>query len=170
MTPLEQNLVNALIQKYKSQGVSVQAILDNPHFVALPLQSKLEAINLYAKELSTNPRFPVKRIGGAVLAGAGTTASLLALTRQFAGVGHLPPVGYATAGAIGGVLAGINAGMAASKEYGKFKDIAQEVDAGNSLQALVERSLHSMPSTPRPQNPILGKLHEINMQIHTLME
>lgn len=158
----ETQVVAALLQFYKSQGVDLHYVLDDPVFASLSLQGKVAAIKAHAKEIvdGTSPGYsPLDRkmlISRAMrmgvqggLAGATAGAALSAATRGFK---YAPVV----IGGLTGLGAGIASGFLERKqEINAKKSIRNQLQAvasnptdANALGALSIRGIHTRQSGP----------------------
>lgn len=143
----ETQVVAALLQFYKRQGMDLHYVLDDPVFASLSLQGKVDAIKAHAREIvdGTSPGYsPLDRKmlvsralrmglqGG--LAGATAGAALSAATRGFK---YSPIV-------IGG-LTGLGAGLTSG-----FLERKNEVDAKKSIR----NQLQAVASNPTDANAL----------------
>lgn len=115
---MEEKLIKQLLKNYQQQGIDLYALVDDPLFVRLPLETKVKVIKKYADELAagttrsftkTDIRNIIKDVSLASLAGAGIgSLSAIAAARHYTGGlmdgGKLPWKSIGIAGLISGGL------------------------------------------------------------------
>ena len=148
MTPLEEQLVDTLIKQYKSKGVNVQGILDNPEFLSMPLKSKLAALEHYAKDLSVATYPDPKTAIQAGITAAGWTGATLLVTRVInRHIMNRPELGNAfgkpvlAAAAIGGTIGLLTKVKMDFDKYKADQAVASTLGEGNYMEALVGASM-----------------------------
>lgn len=158
MTPIEGQVVQGLINQYKSKGVNVQQILDNPLFHNLPLDAKVKAINTYAEEFSKTPSVSYSQVARNAVS-VGAAAGAMAAMSKFMVGGRASPRTLGIVSGIGALVGAGNSLLSQGSQIRKDRVTSKYINTGNTLDALVQRSLHSIP---RPTSNAL--LDTINTQ------
>lgn len=173
MNELERKLVDKILVSYMDKGINVQRLVDNPDFIALPLESKIGALNHYASVLTTPP---TKNYTPSIKAGlmAGTATGLSVLAARASTLSEGAPLISAMGKpvlAAAGIAAGI--GLYSSlrnqmQEYNESKAIGEDIQKGDYLKAIVDngidrrnnqQALNSFISKP---NPIISWISDKN--------
>jgi hypothetical protein len=70
---MNQDIVNSIVEGYKTKGVDMHTLLADPLFLSLPLDKQVEAVQIYAPMIANGSRTPgrSKIMAKAVLSGAG---------------------------------------------------------------------------------------------------
>ena len=168
MSPLESKLMDNLLDVYKSKGINVQRILENPIFSGLSLEDKVKFLEANSKAFSQKPSTGFKQalpnIGFGALTGIGAVGVAAALSS-----GVAPSVSRAALGVgagWGALLGSIPSLMALSSGY--KRDLATSTDIANNriLKALAARSIESTPAVPGVDVPgALKKTEEAGYKV-----
>lgn len=165
---LEDRLLENLVSTYRSKGVNLQKVLDNPLFQQLPLDKKVAFIEQAGSPIIAKPKFSYKPplvgiVGGGIGGGMATV-----LHGAMSG-GWKPgtlAIGVAT-GAVGGAIAGglggiIRSIMDRSRDSSTLKTVPQ-----GGLTTLINRS----GSTPIGGSPFGGNryLEQLEGLVDTTM-
>ena len=163
MTPLEQKLVENMVRDYKSRGINVQRILDNPDFISLPLDSKVHALERYAADLHTasmpDPLNAIKGAAGTALLTGSTVLLSRILSKYLTGNDALgEPFGkpVLAAAAIGGAIGLVARVKRDLDQYNNDKAIAKELNSGNTIGVLSSNSILRQDTTSAINNKIKG--------------
>lgn len=154
----ESQVVAALLQFYKRQGIDLHYVLDDPVFDKLPLQAKVEAIKTHAAEIveGTHPGLGKAERGSILtraltlgakggMTGAALGASLGAVARG------AKPYMPATIGAVSGFTAGVANGLLEARQNiaakravrNQLQAVSQDPSDSNALGALSIRGIHN---------------------------
>ena len=153
----ESQVVAALLQFYKRQGMDLHYVLDDPVFDRLSLQAKVAAIKAHAQEIvdGTTPGFS-RLDRSALLMRAGRLGVQGALTGAVAGASlgavarGVRPYMPAAIGAVTGLAAGVansllerRQGVAAKQAVrNQLQAVATDPSDSNALGALSIRGIH----------------------------
>lgn len=133
----EAQIVAALLQFYKQQGVDMHYVLDDPVFSKLPLVTKIEAIKKHAAEIvaGTSPGLG-RAETGALLTRALRLGVQGALTGAAVGAGMSASTAFMTAkkgagfGAVTGLVAGLGSGaLGAYQQFADKRAIRDQLEA-----------------------------------------
>lgn len=170
----EDAIVLNLLDFYKSKGINLEQILDDPMFKQLSLDTKILAIKKYANAISENvkrglTKRDVSSIVGSMIydgiaAGATAYGTAAATSKLFAG-GRIHPAtvaGVGLAGAIAGaalpVIRTVNKIRERNKFYDQLKSTAENPTDRNAFHTIALRGYQQR--NPIQLNPKLEKLIE----------
>lgn len=157
----ESQVVAALLQFYKRQGIDLHYVLDDPVFDKLPLQAKIEAIKTHAAEIVEGTRPGIgKAERGSILTRAltlgakgGVTGAALGASLGAVARGAKPYM-PAAIGAVSGFAAGVANGLLEARQSVAAKRavrdqlhaVSQDPSDTNALGALSIRGIHARQS------------------------
>lgn len=162
MTDLESKLLDTLVKKYEEQGLGVHALLDNPDFIALSLDSKLKALDTYATRL--NKPFKPNYMG--VASKAAQSFALGGLSIGFArSMQHGAPFIAELQGPHAIAAASLSAGLSLAKniydqkkKYELTKRLNADISNNKYIDAIVDNGL----SRQMHQSAIVGSVMPTN--------
>lgn len=144
-------VITALLKHYKSQGIDLYHVLDDPLFSKLPLETKIEAVKANAAHIvegsKTSPGFnrPSLWANTAYAAGTGAlTGAVLAAHSGFANGTGITPRRLLQGARIGGIAGGIT---------GAFTSGMSVLADRRNRQAILE-SLSAVADSPTTENAI----------------
>lgn len=128
----------SLIDYYKGRGIDLHFLLDNPIFMALSLDSRVNLLKKYAREISDGTpdrsmsRRDVKRVLSDAVqhAGIGAAAGYFGAkgATKFFTHGRPDPASVAVIAAASGVFGGIGSLLGSLSEVNKRREIAQSLE------------------------------------------
>lgn len=173
----ENQIVLSLLNFYKSEGLDLHFILDDPIFNSLSLQTKIDMIKKYAGDIQRGmtPGFtPAERrsilreaLGQGVMGAITGIGATSAAAKLFSG-GRIAPHAIA-AGALTGALSGAAVGavrrMQSQNQKKQLRQYLQNVaenptDEG-AISVIAKRSLQTRSANPDLQNKIIGKIGDM---------
>ena len=166
MNDLERALVDKLVKAYKDKGVHVQAILQNPLFMRMPLEAKIKAIEEYAEELTAKATFNSGKVTKSAIAGGLGTAAALYMNLKF-GNKVIDPAKLAAMGVVGGALSGMASSAHQLVSMNRTNDLSRTLKYNSSLDGLVSESIRA-PISANPATNLIDtvfeklKLHSVN--------
>ena len=181
----ETQVVAALLQYYKGQGMDLHYVLDDPVFSKLSLRGKIDSIKAHAQEIveGTSPGFNkidrnalVRRAGLMAATGAlngamvGASLGALAKTSPF-----FPAVfGAATGLGMGGISAMIERRDSVNRKHAiidQLQRVANDPTDGNAVGALSAGGVYGMQSASKHEayTALRNVAHTMTSQ-HTLSD
>lgn len=161
---MEEKLIKQLIKSYREQGIDLYALLDDPLFVRLPLETKVKAIKKFAKDIAegtsrgvtkSDVRAVIKDVtmAGIVGAAAGGGTAMAAASHFVGGPFNQGKLPYKAIGA-GAIISGLSFAASTAMSAAKIhKDRNQILD-----------KIYNVIDNPTDENAI-DVLHTRNNQV-----
>lgn len=179
---MEQKLINALIASYKERGIDLYALVDDPLFVSLPLEKKVEMIKKYAQQIvdGTTRNFSKEDLKAALKDAAlsGTATGLASAAGVVGALSHYHkgkiPWGSTAIGlGIGAGVGAIGSLLEAKKIYSQrmgmvnsLQNLSKNPTDENAINTLITRNKQvvynpNISATSRFESRLRGAISEI---------
>jgi hypothetical protein len=156
---MDAKLVAQLIDFYKAKGLDLHFLLDDPYFMALKLDQKIQAVKEHAQEiLEGTPIGPSKldykkfrnaTLSGAAIGAFSGAASGLAATHLFT-KGNFNPIVLGSSAIIGAAYGGLTGAWNERKNlanraqiHNQLKRVVEEPTETNALHTLMLRNMQN---------------------------